>query len=130
MSELRDRPGAPTRKPEKWTPDLLKKVDWRRKAADEPFRGVATSAGVRPGLFPLRTTGAETRSARAAAERYLAALEPKELDEGRLPMDDVSWRHWANGARYFLRHGLCLEELTDEQRQKAFAVIGASLRST
>ena len=127
MSELRNRPGAPTREPTEWTADLLAKADWRRKAAGQPFRGVATAAGLRPGLVPLRTTGAETRRAARAGEDYLATLSHKQLNEGRLPMDDVSWRHWANGARYFLRHGLCLEELTDDQRRKAMSVIAVSL---
>lgn len=124
---LRHRPGAQTRRPAEWTPELLEKVAWRRRAADEPFRGVTTSAGVRPGLFPVRDTGADVGGARAAALDYLAGLTPPQLAEGRFPMDDVSWRHWSNGARYFLRHGVCLEELDDAGRERALAILRASL---
>ncbi|MFK4101553.1 DUF3500 domain-containing protein [Streptomyces sp. NPDC019531] len=124
---LRQRGAAPTRQPAEWTPELLAKVEWRRKAADEPFRGVATPSGPRPGLFPLTGTGADTTGIRRAAENYLAALSPKELSEGRFPIDDVSWRHWANGARYFLRHGLCLEDLDDTRRHLALDLVRESL---
>ncbi|WP_328460025.1 DUF3500 domain-containing protein [Streptomyces sp. NBC_00448] len=124
---LRYRPKAPTRKPEVWTPDLLERVEWRRRAADEPFRGVADVSGVRPGLFPLHTTGVDVSGVRRAGGDYLAALKPDQLAEGRRPMDDVTWRHWANGARYFLRHGVCLEELDDQGRRLALDVIRFSL---
>ncbi|MEV1025709.1 DUF3500 domain-containing protein [Streptomyces sp. NPDC050264] len=124
---LRKRGNPPTRKPEIWTPDLLEKVAWRVKAANEPFRGVATSDGVQRGLFPLRDTGADVRTVYRAAEDYLAGLTREQLTEGRFAIDDVSWRHWNNGARYFLRHGLCLEELDDAGRERALAVVRESL---
>jgi hypothetical protein len=127
MTGLRFRPGAPTRRPDLWTPELLEKVEWRRRAADEPFRGVTGSDGLRPGLFPLHGTGVDVTGVRTAAEDYLAALAPHELADGGLPMDDVSWRHWANGARYFLRHGLCLEGLDDRKRALALEIVRASL---
>jgi hypothetical protein len=127
VTGLRHRPSAPTRRPEQWTPELLEKVEWRRNAAAEPFRGLTTSDGLRPGLFPLHSTGVDVSGVRTAAEDYLSALTPRELTDGRLPMDDVTWRHWANGARYFLRHGLCLEELDDRKRQLALEIIRASL---
>ncbi|WP_285566631.1 DUF3500 domain-containing protein [Streptomyces sp. NBC_01463] len=124
---LRKRGNPPTRKPETWTPDLLEKIAWRVRAAKEPFRGVATSDGIEPGLFPLRDTGADVSKVYLAAEDYLAGLTAEELAEGRFPMDDVSWRHWNNGARYFLRHGLLLEDFDDVGRDRALAVIRASL---
>jgi hypothetical protein len=124
---LRYRPSAPTREPELWTPELLAKVEWRRRAAAEPFRGVATAHGVQTGLFPLRSTGVDVSGVHAAAEEYLAALGPEELARGRLAMEDGTWRHWANGARYFLRHGLCLEDLTGPQRALALGIVRRSL---
>ncbi|WNE94223.1 DUF3500 domain-containing protein [Streptomyces luomodiensis] len=124
---LRKRGNPPTRKPKVWTPELLEKVAWRVKAANEPFRGVATSDGIRPGLFPLRGTGADVRKVYQAAEDYLAGLTERQLAEGRFPMDDVSWRHWNNGARYFLRHGMLLEDFDDVQRLRAMNVMRESL---
>ncbi|MFD0474950.1 DUF3500 domain-containing protein [Nonomuraea thailandensis] len=115
------------RRPAEFTPDLLEKIEWRRRAADEPFRGVGTSDGIRSGLFPLRETGLDVDGIRQAALDYLAVLEPGQRAEGRFRMDDVSWRHWANGVRYFLRHGLCLEDLDQRQRDKALALVRTSL---
>lgn len=127
MVGLRARPSAPTRRPSTWTPELLQKVEWRARAAAEPFRGVATSDGVASGLFRLRETGIDMRPVRSAAEAYLAALTRDELSRGLLPMADETWRHWANGARYFLRHGLCLEDLAWEKRSLALSMIRAGL---
>lgn len=126
-AELRVRPSAPTREPDLWTPELLAKVDWRREAADEPLRGVVTSDGLVPNLYPLAGAGADTTRIREATAAYLRALTPNELYKARFPMRDVTWRHWNNGARYFLRHGLLLEELDDVKRQLALDVIRASL---
>ncbi|WP_051839453.1 DUF3500 domain-containing protein [Streptomyces sp. NRRL F-5126] len=127
MTGLRHRPSAPTRRPEVWTPELLEKVEWRRRAAAEPFRGLATAQGTRPDLFPLRSTGVDVRGVRTAAEEYLATLDPGQLAEGRLGMEDETWRHWANGARYFLRHGLCLEEFDEHRRRLALDIVRRSL---
>ncbi|MFI6350317.1 DUF3500 domain-containing protein [Streptomyces sp. NPDC050560] len=127
MTGLRDRGEAPTRRPAVWTPELIEKIEWRRRAAHEPFRGVAGSGGPRAGLFPLRTTGADVRALTAAAERYLTELTDRERAEGRFALDHESWRHWANGARYFLRHGLCLEDLDGRGRELALDVLRRSL---
>ncbi|WP_433136867.1 DUF3500 domain-containing protein [Actinomadura nitritigenes] len=127
MVAMRHRTGAYTREPDEWTPELLEKVAWRREAAAEPFRGVATSDGIQHGLFPLRETGLDVEPQRRAAEDYLALLTPKELAEGRFAMDDVTWRHWANGARYFLRHGLCMEDLDEAKRRAIMAILRRSL---
>ncbi|GAA4601854.1 DUF3500 domain-containing protein [Actinoallomurus liliacearum] len=127
MVGLRHRTGAYTREPEEWTPELLEKVAWRREAAAEPFRGVATSDGIQRGLFPLCATGLDVEPQRKAAEDYLALLTTAELAEGRLPMDDVTWRHWANGARYFLRHGLCMADLDEARRRAILAILRRSL---
>jgi hypothetical protein len=127
MVGLRRRPGAATRRPAVWTPELAAKVEWRRRAAGEPFRGVAGPGGVRSGLFPLGSTGVDVGGMRRAAGDYLAALSAPELAAGLFPMDHESWRHWANGARYFLRHGLCLEDLDATRRRLALAVLARTL---
>jgi hypothetical protein len=126
-TDLRVRPAALTRRPQVWTPELRAKVDWRRRAADEPFRGVSSTGTVQPGLIRLDPSGVDLRAMRTAVGEYLSALDEKQRAEGSFAIDDVSWRHWANGARYFLRHGLCLEELDDDLRVKALNVIAACL---
>lgn len=124
---LRHRTDTPTRKPDVWPASVVPKVAWRKAAAAEPFRGVATSAGIQRGVFELQSTGVDVSGIRRAVIDYLAALSPLHLAEGRLPIDHVSWRHWANGARYFLRHGVLLEELDQRGRDLALDVIRRSL---
>jgi hypothetical protein len=127
MPGLRYRAGADTRRPAEITPELQGKIAWRREAAAEPFRGIAAPGGIRPGLFPARETGVDVTGMRAAARNYLAALPAGQRAEGRAPMDDVTWRHWANGARWFLRHGLLLEDLADGDRDRALALMRSCL---
>ncbi|MBT6058566.1 MAG: hypothetical protein HOG51_11045, partial [Gammaproteobacteria bacterium] len=40
-------------------------------AIGQPFRGVATSAGVMDGLFPIRSTGVSTAAIKSAADTFL-----------------------------------------------------------
>jgi hypothetical protein len=127
MPGLRYRSGAYTRRPTEITPELEGKIAWRREAASEPFRGIAAPGGIRGGLFPARETGVDVTGMRAAARGYLAALPAGQRAEGRAPMDDVTWRHWANGARWFLRHGLLLEDLADADRDRAMALMRSCL---
>ncbi|GHF71317.1 hypothetical protein FHX82_005475 [Amycolatopsis bartoniae] len=124
---LRKRGSPPTKRPALWTPELLRKIEWRVQSAAVPFRGLVTEDGPRPGLFPLTRTGVDVTGLRRAAEDYLAALTPEELTDGRFAMHDVSWRHWGNGARYFLRHGLCLEDLDERKRELALEILRRSL---
>lgn len=124
---LRKRGSPPTRRPALWTPQLLAKIEWRVQAAAIPFRGLSTKGGLRTGLYPLTSSGVDVTGIRRAAVDYLAALTPGELADARFPMHDVSWRHWGNGARYFLRHGLCLEQLDDHKRELALEVLRRSL---
>jgi hypothetical protein len=125
---LRPRPGAVTKRlPVVLTPEYREKIAWRERAAAEPFHGVATEAGIEPNLFPLRDTGIDMTLATRAAQSYLARLNEPELQQGHLPMHDRTWRHWSNGARFFLRHGLCLEDLEVQPRELALEVVRSSV---
>ena len=129
MSELRlrRRDGVSARRPPVVSPELRAKIDRMERLADESFRGVATAQGVAPGLFPLTSTGIDLTPVTRAAQDYLAGLDAGQLAEGHFPMRHRSWRHWTNGARYFLRHGICLEDLDERRRALALRVIRRSL---
>jgi hypothetical protein len=129
MSELRlrRREGVSARRPPEISPELRQKIDRMERQAAEDFRGIAPEAGIAPGLFPLKSTGVDLTPVTSAAQEYLAGLSPDQLAEGHFPMRHRSWRHWTNGARYFLRHGLCLEDLDEPQRARALKVIQLSL---
>jgi len=92
----------------------------------EPFRGVTTSGTVQPGLYAIRRTGVSTGPVRAAAEEFLAALTPEQRAKTAYPVDDLEWRKWNNVHRY-ARQGVSFREMSETQRERAFALMHAGL---
>jgi hypothetical protein len=115
-----------------YPPELLsQKGTFSRAGASaigEPYRGVATSAGIIEGLFPLRSTGVSTRPIREAADRFLATLSTIELSRTHFAIDDPEWRDWSNvDVGIFPRRGVSLEEMTGQQKEAAWALLRESL---
>ena len=97
-------------------------------AIGQPFRGVATSAGVVSDLFPLKSTGASTATIVSAASTFLGTLNNAELSRTQYAVDDPEWRNWSNvDVGIFSRHGVSLEEMSDQQKTAAWALLRASL---
>ena len=92
----------------------------------EPFRGVTTDGRVIAGLFPIRATGVSTAPVRAAAEAFLASLTPEQRGRTTYPVDDLEWRKWNNIHRY-ARQGVSFKEMSEPQRERAFALLAAAL---
>ena len=92
----------------------------------EPFRGVTTNGTIQPGLFAVRRTGVSTGQVRAAAEEFLAALTPEQRARTAYPIDDLEWRKWNNVHRY-ARQGVSFREMSETQRERAFALLRAGL---
>src|SRR4029077_6414263 len=63
---------------------------------------------------------------RNAAEKFIASLTPVQLARTMFPVDDVQWRKWMN-QHFYARLGTSLAEMTDDQREAAFALMKASL---
>ena len=97
------------------------------KAVAEPFKGVTADGTVVPGLFPIQKTVVPTHSIRAAAEEFLASLNPEQRANTVFSVDTVEWRKWSNIHRTLMRHGMPLFEMTDDQRERAFALLKESL---
>lgn len=93
---------------------------------DEPFKGVTTNGTVIPGLFPIRSTGVSTAPVRNAAVAFLASLSPEQRVKTAFPIDDSEWRKWNNVHRY-VRQGVSFKEMSEEQRARAFGLLGAGL---
>lgn len=93
------------------------------KAVAEPFKGITSDGTVVPGLFPIQKPGVPTDSIRAAAEEFLASLNPEQRADTLFPVDTVEWRKWSNIHRTLMRHGMPFFEMTDTQRDRAFAVL-------
>ena len=97
-------------------------------AMGEPFRGVATSGGIVPDLFPVTDTGLSTADIADAAGAFLATLNTAQLSRVQFPVDDPEWRNWSNvDVGIFARHGISLEEMTQSQKDAAWQLLRVSL---
>jgi len=92
----------------------------------DPFKGVTTDGTVVPNLFPIVATGVSTAPVKAAADRFLAVLTPEQRARTSYPVDDQEWRLWNNVHRY-TRQGTSFKEMTEAQRETAFALLRAAL---
>ncbi|RDD84021.1 DUF3500 domain-containing protein [Streptomyces parvulus] len=93
----------------------------------EPFVGITEDGTPRTGLYRLNDTGASPKTAVAAAEAYLDGLAPHRRGVGNLPMDAAEWRLWTNAVPTWHPKGMRLERLAERDRERALAVIEASL---
>ena len=98
----------------------------RADPIDEPFKGVTTNGTVIGGLFPIQATGVTTAPVQQAAVAFIAVLTDDQRRRTTFPVDDSEWRKWNNVHRY-VRQGVSFKEMTEPQRDKAFALIGAGM---
>ena len=96
-------------------------------AAAEPFTGITTDGKVVPGLFSIEKTGVSTRPIKEAAEAFLASLKAEQRAKTVFPVDTPEWRKWSNIHPTLMRHGMPLFEMSDTQRDRAFALLRESL---
>jgi hypothetical protein len=96
-------------------------------AAAEPFKGITVDGTVIPGLYPIQKTGVSTQSIREAAHDFLGSLTPGQRAKTLFPVDTVEWRKWSNIHPTLMRHGTPLFEMSDAQRDCAFALLRESL---
>jgi len=90
------------------------------------FKGITIDGHVEPGLFPLRSTGASTRLIREAANALLTALGRR----GQFSIDAREWHLWHGLFTRLLRHGVCVEDMDQRQRQALANLLRASLSGT
>ena len=97
-------------------------------ALSEPFTGVATSSGLVPRLFPIRASGVSTEPIRQAASSFLTTLTPEQQIRTVFAVDAPEWRRWSNVDNgIYVRQGVSLEEMTEDQRDAAFDLLRVSL---
>jgi Protein of unknown function (DUF3500) len=95
-------------------------------AAAEPFKGNTTDGAVVSGLFPIHATGVSTQTIREAAEAYLGSLSAAQRTRALFPVDAKEWHLWSNIHRTIMRHGIPLCEMSDQQVERAFALLKES----
>jgi hypothetical protein len=101
-------------------------LDAEAKGLAQPFKGVTTNGTVQPGLFSIRSTGVTTQPVQKAASAFLSALTPEQRKKTMFPVDDVEWRKWMN-QDFYVRQGAAFLEMSEPQREAAFAMMRASL---
>jgi len=118
------RPPAPPKR----GPDVLLQLSIAAATTGlaQPFKGITTSGQVEPGLFPIASTGVSTKPVRVATEAFLATLTPQQRWKTLFSVNDDEWRKWMNTS-FYVRQGVSFLEMTDEQRNAAFAVLRAAL---
>ena len=92
----------------------------------EPFKGVTANGTAESGLFAIRSTGVSTAPVRKAAEAFLGALSAEQRAKTQFPVDDPEWRKWMN-QHFYLRQGAGFKDMSEAQREAAFALMKASL---
>ena len=98
--------------------------------AKEPLVGITTDGHVVPDLFTLQDTGWDPAPASKAATAFLDSLTPAQRDDVMFAVDADEWRMWINAFPNWDPHGLSLEDLEPAQRERALAILGASLSTT
>ena len=97
-------------------------------AVREPFVGIRTSDGIEPDLYHLGGPGASTEEVRVAAEALLDSFTVSQRLRSHFPYDDIEWRRWLNVDNgIYSRRGTPLLEMSEEQKELAMNLLGASL---
>ena len=124
----------PREKPEVSARDLSSQLNERTKgmkeagdrATEEPFSGITEAGQLRHGLFPVAPTGVSTAPIKAAAESFLTSLGPRR-NEAIFEVESDKWRRWSNVHMFLMRHGVCMEGMTEPQKDAAFNLMRSSL---
>ena len=121
------RPGSAR----KLLPDLpegpRRRIAEAEASIGEKFKGITSDGMVVPGLFRLQRTDIETDTIRTAAEAFLASLDPEARAGALFDITSDAWRRWCNIHPFLMRHGALLDDMSSDQRERALAVLQASL---
>jgi hypothetical protein len=101
-------------------------IDAETPGLAQPFKGITTNGQIEPGLFSVHSTGVSTGPVRDATDAFLASLTKTQRDKTMFGVDDDEWRKWMNQS-FYVRQGVSFLEMTEAQREKAFALLRASL---
>ena len=128
---LRNRQANPSRHA---TPAVTERFARLRENVEQslavPLRGITANGVPEKGLFPLQRTGVSTEAMRAAAAAFLETLAPEGQKRVQFDLQSDAWRRWWNIHPYIMRHGLLLEDLSEEQRSAALGIVDATLSTT
>jgi hypothetical protein len=98
-----------------------------RQSLNEPFKGITAAGEIEHGLFPLQDAGASAQPLLDAVNQFLTSLDPAQRAAVQFDVNGEVWRTWSNIHRNLMRHGLCLAELSERQRELAYRVLNVGL---
>jgi hypothetical protein len=103
-------------------------ADIEKKAKAEKLVGIRSSQGIETGLFKIEKTGIDTGPIVSAVNNYLDTLSMAEKIQTQFAVDDSEWRKWFNVDNgIYVRQGLSLKEMNEEQQAAAFKILNTSL---
>lgn len=94
---------------------------------NQPFHGVSIDGTPDPTLFEPGDDGAPVDAIVHAARALLEATTDTERNALLLPLCSKAWRQWSNPEIFVWRHGLRLDELSEQTRDTVLDVIKASV---
>ena len=119
---LRQRPPTPAIRSFELPPRMQPMLDRARAGLSEPFHGIGTDPGgaITLGIFTTSESGVSLAPLVAAARTFLASLPASQRQAAsRFAIGDDAWRQWSNIHPWLMRHGLCLADLGQDQRNAA-----------
>ena len=96
-------------------------------AVAEAFKGITENGTLTADLFPVRSTGVSAAPIKLAAQTFLASLLPEQRATATFPVESDSWRRWSNVHMFLMRHGVCMEQMSEAQREAAYNLMRAAL---
>jgi hypothetical protein len=126
--KLKQRRGDSARGPFIAPPDgfIKQMVERAQQATAAPFVGLTNDGTVIPNLFRHKP-GPSLAPVVEAAEAFVAALEPGQRRAMTFDLEADHWRTWSNIHIFTMRDGVCLADLRPPQRDKALALVRASM---
>ena len=127
---LRQRPPTPAIRSFELPPRMQPMLDRARAGLAEPFHGIGTGPGgaITPGIFTTGESGVSLAPLVAAARAFLAGLPASQRQAAsRFAIGDDAWRQWSNIHPWLMRHGVCLADLGQDQRNAALGLMRESL---
>ena len=97
------------------------------EAVAKPFEGITAAGMLAPGLFPIEKSGVSTEPIRTAADAWLQALPGDKKAAATFPIDSDVWRRWSNVHMFLMRHGVNLEDLDQDQRERGLRLMRETL---
>lgn len=109
-------------------PELSRTISAQMEATNlnGEYKGVTTNGEIVDGLFPLRSTGIDTKPLISAADTFIATLTDAQKQDTLYPIDNIEWRRWANMSIY-KRHGVSFDDMSDAQKTAAWDLLDSAL---